>query len=143
MQGINRGSGHTKWPATAMCGARGAARRRALPPQGWLVFLLALLVVLPAAPHPAAAQAGAPPALFGVAGHAWWLDPHFDQFLALYRDLGVTGVRVAVDWKQFERQEGTYDFDIFDRVLSRLNAAGLEITAIFVTVPPWVASDPD
>src|SRR4051812_46835394 len=143
MQGINSSSGHVTRQAIAGWRARDTARRRLPLPHGWLAFLLALLVVLPASPRQAAAQAGAPPALFGVAGHAWWLDPHFDQFLALYRDLGVTGVRVAVDWKQFERQEGQYDFDIFDRVLSRLNAAGLEITAIFVTVPPWVASDPD
>src|SRR4051794_14284812 len=34
-------------------------------------------------------QRGAAPGLFGIAGHAWWLDPHFDQFLALYRDLGI------------------------------------------------------
>ncbi len=87
-------------------------------------------------------QYGAPPALFGIAGHAWWLETHVDQFLALYRDLGVTGVRLPVDWKVYEPREGQYDFTQFDRVLPRLAAAGLEITAIFVTVPPWVASDP-
>jgi hypothetical protein len=132
------------WPDTCRLPRSGwrEARGLARPGRGWLLVLLAVLLVVPAAPRDAVAQGGAPPALFGVAGHAWWLDPHFDQFLALYRDLGVTGVRVAVDWKQFEAQEGQYDFGIFDRVLSRLNAAGLEITAVFVTVPPWVASDP-
>jgi hypothetical protein len=89
-----------------------------------------------------ATQTAARPELFGIAGHAWWLDPHFDQFLAFYRDLGVTGVRLPVDWKVYEPQEGRYDFSQFDRVLPRLAAAGLEITAIFVTIPPWVATDP-
>jgi hypothetical protein len=104
--------------------------------------LLLALVVLPPR-DPVAAQAGARPALFGVAAHAWWLDPHFDQFLGLYRDLGVTGVRIALDWKQFEAQEGRYDFSQYDRVLPRLAAAGLEITGVFVTVPTWASTDPD
>jgi hypothetical protein len=107
----------------------------------WLLALVPLLALLDSR-EPADAQTGAPPGLFGIAGHAWWLDPHFDQFYALYRDLGVTGVRLPVDWKVYEPQEGRYDFSQFDRVLPRLSAAGLEVTAIFVTVPPWVASDP-
>src|SRR5579884_899876 len=71
---------------------------------------IALLVAL------GAVGAHAPPALFGIAGHAWWLDEHFDTFLGFYRDLGVTGVRIPLDWKRFEPQEGQYDFSLFDRV---------------------------
>ncbi|HZU05523.1 MAG TPA: beta-galactosidase [Chloroflexota bacterium] len=84
----------------------------------------------------------APPALFGIAGHAWWLDEHFDTFLGFYRDLGVTGVRIPLDWKRFEPQEGQYDFSLFDRVFPRLAAAGLELTVYFVTVPAWATSNP-
>ena len=104
----------------------------------------------PARRPPAAAGAivGAPdglaasPGLYGIAGHAWWLAQHFDRFVALYRDLGVTGVRLPLDWKAFEPQEGRYDFAQFDYVLPRLAAAGFEITAVWVTVPPWASSDP-
>jgi hypothetical protein len=84
----------------------------------------------------------APPALFGIAGHAWWSDEHFDDFMRMYRDLGITGVRIPLDWKSFEQQEGQYDFSLFDRVLPRLAAAGLELTVYFVTVPPWATSNP-
>jgi hypothetical protein len=94
------------------------------------------------APPASAPQDGVPAGLFGVAGHAWWLAPHMEQFLAQYRELGVTGVRLPVDWKAFEPVEGRYDFGTFDRVLPRLAAAGLEITAVFVTVPAWASSDP-
>jgi polysaccharide biosynthesis protein PslG len=127
---------------------------------GWgLVLLLALALLpprdlgasaVPAQPVAASPLAGdrspaelaAPPGLYGIAGHAWWLAPHFDRFLATYRDLGVTGVRLPLDWKAFEPQEGRYDFAQFDYVLPRLAAAGLEITAVWVTVPPWASSDP-
>ncbi len=84
----------------------------------------------------------APPALFGIAGHAWWSDDHFDTFLHFYRDLGVTGVRIPLDWKRFEPQPGRYDFSLFDRVFPRLAAAGLELTVYFVTVPAWATSNP-
>ncbi len=80
--------------------------------------------------------------LFGIAGHAWWLDRNPDAYLAMYRDLGVQGVRIAVDWKRFEPTEGRYDFSMYDRVLPLLNREGQEITGYFVTVPTWATSDP-
>jgi hypothetical protein len=90
-----------------------------------------------------AAGRGGPRPLFGIAGHAWWSDEHFDTFLRMYRELGITGVRIPLDWKNFEPEEGRYDFSTFDRVFSRLNAEGLTLTVYFVTVPPWATSNPD
>jgi hypothetical protein len=60
----------------------------------------------------------------------------------MYRDLGITGVRIPLDWKRFEPQEGRYDFAVFDRVFNRLHQAGLELTVYFVTVPAWATSNP-
>ncbi|MCA1724009.1 MAG: beta-galactosidase, partial [Thermomicrobia bacterium] len=55
---------------------------------------------------------------FGIAGHMWWLDAHLDEFMAYYHQLGITNVRLSLDWKTFEPQPGQYDFDQFDRVLN-------------------------
>ena len=82
------------------------------------------------------------PAPMGIAGHAWWSDEHFDTFLQMYRDLGITAVRIPLDWKRFEPRDGQYDFSVFDRVFPRLVAAGLELTVYFVTVPAWATSNP-
>ncbi len=123
------------------------------PPGPALIRCLALALVLATTllvavsrPQTVRGQAPSPrpaaPALFGIAGHAWWSDEHFDTFLAMYRELGVTGVRIPLDWKRFEAQEGRYDFSVFDRVFPRLSAAGLELTVYFVTVPAWAASNP-
>src|SRR5579884_2389629 len=70
----------------------------------------------------------APPALFGIAGHAWWLDEHFDTFLGFYRDLGVTGVRIPLDWKRFEPQEAS--------------TTSPSSTAFFPALPPPASSSP-
>jgi hypothetical protein len=109
--------------------------------------VLGLVAILLTLPLPAAGQGGAlrpaPPVLFGIAGHAWWSDEHFDTFMRFYRDLGITGVRIPLDWKRFEPREGQYDFSLFDRVFPRLAAAGLDLTVYFVTVPAWATSNPD
>ena len=84
-------------------GAPGVRQREArhLPWRGLLAFLV-LLVPLATPRDLGAAQQGAPPHLFGIAGHAWWLDPQFEQFYSVYRDLGVTGVRLPVVWKVYQ-----------------------------------------
>lgn len=112
----------------------------------WLVATWIVAVLL-AAPLAVEGQGQslrpAPRSLFGIAGHAWWSDEHLDEFLRMYRDLGITGVRIPLDWKSFEPEEGRYDFSLFDRVFPRLDAAGLTLTVYFVTVPAWATSNPD
>jgi hypothetical protein len=109
-------------------------------------MLVALLAVALVGPPGAASQGSdlrpAPGSLFGIAGHAWWSDEHFDTFLAMYRELGITSVRIPLDWKTFEPEEGRYDFSTFDRVFPRLNDLGLPLTVYFVTVPAWATSNP-
>jgi len=79
---------------------------------------------------------------YGIAGHMWWLDAHLDEFIAYYHQLGITNVRLSIDWKRFEAQQGQYDFAQFDRVLNRLAAENIEVLGSFVTEPPWAATDP-
>jgi hypothetical protein len=78
---------------------------------------------------------------FGIAGHMWWLDSHLDEFMAYYHLLGITNVRLSLDWKTFEPQPGQYDFAQFDRVLNRLAAEGIEVIASFVAAPAWASPD--
>jgi hypothetical protein len=109
---------------------------------------LAVLIIvwLACSPTVAAAPpvtaAGDRDMIFGIAGHAWWLDQHLETFVGAYRDLGVTTVRLSVDWKYIEPTPGVYRWDRYDRVLDRLVDEHLTIVAVFVTVPPWAASDP-
>lgn len=80
--------------------------------------------------------------LFGVSTHAWWIDLDPNAYIDQFNNLSVKELRIAVDWKRFEAVEGKYDFSLYDRTLNRLNNAGFKITGIFVTIPPWVSSNP-
>src|SRR4051794_4842322 len=127
-----------------------AVRRRGGAPFGarrWLATVWLVAAVGLGAPQGAAGQnptpRPAPRSLFGLAGHAWGADEHFDTFLRMYRGLGITGVRIPLDWKNFEPEEGRYDFSVFDRVFPRLDAEGLTLTVYFVTVPAWATSNPN
>jgi hypothetical protein len=83
------------------------------------------------------------PNLYGIASHAWWLDPevHGEELFAALDDLNVTTVRVGIDWKRFEREQGTYDFSKYDRVFGALAERNIEIIANFNTIPAWASVD--
>jgi hypothetical protein len=87
-------------------------------------------------------QAGNPN-VFGIAGHAWWLDPHVygDQLLPALDDLGVTTVRIGIDWKRFEPAPGAYDWSMYDRVLGELARRQIVVVANFNTIPAWASVD--
>jgi hypothetical protein len=76
---------------------------------------------------------------FGIAAHPWWLDMFEDRFIAYYKDLKVTTVRLPFEWKVIEPQQGVYDWSREDRLLHRLNDEGFEVVAEFVTIPPWAS----
>jgi hypothetical protein len=81
--------------------------------------------------------------VFGVASHAWWLDPlvYGDQLLPALDDLQVTTVRIGIDWKRFEAIPGTYDWSLYDRVFSELARRNILIIANFNTIPAWASAD--
>jgi hypothetical protein len=83
------------------------------------------------------------PRLFGIASHAWWLDPKVngEELFAAIDDLDVTTVRVGIDWKRFERERGTYDWSKYDRVFGALADRNIEIIANFNTIPAWASAD--
>jgi hypothetical protein len=81
--------------------------------------------------------------LYGIASHAWWLDPevHGEELFAALDDLDVTTVRVGIDWKRFEREQGIYDWSKYDRVFGALAERNIEIIANFNTIPAWASVD--
>ncbi len=83
------------------------------------------------------------PMVFGVASHAWWLDPlvYGDQLLPALDDLQVTTVRLGIDWKRFEPSPGVYDWSLYDRVFSELAIRNIVIIANFNTIPAWASVD--
>ncbi len=109
--------------------------------------LLVLVVLVGVLPGVVQAQ-GTPeppgnPMVFGVASHAWWLDPlvYGDQLLPALDDLQVTTVRLGIDWKRFEPSPGVYDWSLYDRVLSELAVRNIVIIANFNTIPYWASVD--
>jgi hypothetical protein len=83
------------------------------------------------------------PNVFGIAAHAWWLDPEVygDQLFPALDDLGVTTVRIGIDWKRFEPEQGQYDWSKYDRVLGELARRNVVIIANFNTIPAWASVD--
>ena len=83
------------------------------------------------------------PMVFGIASHAWWLDPeaYGDQLLPALDDLGVTTVRLSIDWRRFEPTRGQFDWDMYDRVLGELAKRNIVIVATFNTIPGWASVD--
>lgn len=119
-----------------------------------LTLLLLALLLLPALPVGAAEPL--PPASptvvwhspdanrlkYGIAGHMWWLDSHLDEFIAQYHTLGITSVRLSIDWRTFQPQPEQFVWVQYDRVLNRLAAEHIEVIGSFVTAPAWASSDP-
>lgn len=111
-------------------------------------LLVAILVSLAWAlsiPKPIAAQTptSGNPNLFGIAAHAWFLDPYGDQLYPALDELRVTTVRLSIDWKLFEPVQGTYDWSLYDRVFSELAKRHIIIVADFNTIPAWASTDPE
>src|SRR5439155_15724903 len=85
----------------------------------WMMFLALSLLVLACvlgAPRPTLARPSAEPtaltfpadraALKGMTGHWWHLDRYGGRLLDEYARLGVTNVRLSVDWVLIEPAEG-------------------------------------
>ncbi len=85
------------------------------------------------------------PYLYGIAAHAWWLDPdvYGDQLFPALDELGVTTVRIGIDWKRFEPEPGRFDWSMYDRVFSELAERNILIVANFNTIPYWASTDQD
>lgn len=111
-------------------------------------FIAVLLLVLVAgslvpAPTRAEDSQDGNPFVFGIASHAWWLDPEVygDQLFAALDDLNVTTVRLSIDWRRFEPVQGQFDWRLYDDVFGELAKRNIVIVADFNTIPGWASSD--
>ena len=109
-----------------------------------LLLLAMVALLLPLVPRPVIANEDTEtgnPLVFGIAGHAWWLDPEVygDQLLPALDDLRVTTVRLSIDWKRFEPEPGVFEWGLYDRVFGELARRNIVIVANFNTIPAWAS----
>ena len=118
-----------------------------------LLSALVLAVLAMASPHPAIAEPAGEarestlPAdragLKGMAGHWWHVDRFGSGFVDQYARLGVTNVRLAVDWSAIEPAEGQLDFTRLDPVMAAFRQRRIEVVPVVASVPLWAALNPD
>jgi hypothetical protein len=77
--------------------------------------------------------------LKGVVGHWWYMERYGERLLDEYVALGVTNVRLAVDWRQIEETEGELNFDRLDPVMDGFQERGIEVVPVVATVPTWAS----
>jgi hypothetical protein len=82
-----------------------------------------------------AARAG----IKGVVGHWWYVDRYGTPLVDQYARLGVTNVRLAVDWVHIEAVEGKRDFSRLDPIMAAFQDRGIEVVPVLATVPPWAS----
>ncbi|HMM43424.1 MAG TPA: glycosyl hydrolase [Thermomicrobiales bacterium] len=113
---------------------------------GRIATILLLVVVaaglLPSPLRAADTQDGNP-FIYGIAAHAWWLDPEVygDQLFPALDDLNVTTVRLSIDWRRFEPVQGQFDWRLYDAVFGELAKRDIVIVADFNTIPGWASVD--
>lgn len=77
----------------------------------------------------------------GMVGHWWYLDRYGPRLLDEYERLGVTNVRLAVDWLHLEAVEGQRTYGRLDPIMDGLRQRGIEVVPVIATVPPWAAEN--
>jgi hypothetical protein len=130
----------------------------------WSVGLVVLAVGLPLS-VPAAAQESPPssvtpspdanpsgPALVldadqaglkGIVGHWWYLQRYGDALLDEYVRLGVTNVRLAVDWRDIEEfEEGQRSYADLDPIMDAFADRGIEVVPVVAAIPVWASLNP-
>jgi hypothetical protein len=73
----------------------------------------------------------------GMAGHWWYADRYGPRLLDEFTALGVTNVRLAVDWLHIEAVQGEVHFEKLDPIIFGLRDRGIEVIPVIATMPPW------
>ncbi len=66
-----------------------------------------------------------------------------DWALGLIHNGGFAWVRQHFPWKEIEPESGHYEWDRWDRVVTRLRDSGLKTVAVLDAAPEWVGNPPD
>lgn len=69
-------------------------------------------------------------------------DADLARELDLYVSMGMTWIRIDVDWSAIEAAEGVYDWTVPDRVVAAAEARGMQVMGIIAYSPDWATSDP-
>jgi beta-galactosidase len=81
--------------------------------------------------------------LYGAAYyHEYMPSERLDKDIELMKDAGLTVVRVGESsWALFEPQEGVFEFEWMDRILDKMQAAGIKVILGTPTysIPAWMA----
>ena len=85
-----------------------------------------------------------PPAVYTVGvsgGYGMMAEPAADltRELDIYRAMGVSWLRIDVDWSAIESTEGVFDWSTVDRVVAA--ATGFQILGVLAYSPLWATSD--
>jgi len=143
--------------------SRGAVTR--LRRYVWSVGLVVLAAGVPLSAPTAAAKesppssippnSGAPPTgaaivldpdragLKGMVGHWWYVQRYGDALLDEYVRLGVTNVRLAVDWRDIEQfAEGQRSYAHLDPIMDAFAERGLEVVPVVAAIPVWASLNP-
>jgi hypothetical protein len=81
--------------------------------------------------------------LKGIVGHWWYLQRYGDALLDHYVRLGVTNVRLAVDWRDIEELEaGQRNYAHLDPIMDAFADRGIEVIPVVATIPVWASLNP-
>lgn len=115
-----------------------------------LLFAITLAALLAVATSPATISGQTPleiptdrPALKGVVGHWWYVEKYGSRLLDEYAALGVTSVRLAVDWQHIEPIPGVRHFERLDPILLGFHSRGIEVLPVIATAPSWATLNGD
>lgn len=65
-----------------------------------------------------------------------------ERELRMYADLGISMVRIDVDWSDIERVQGTYDWSVVDHTFNAAEKFGLTVVGILAYTPEWATTVP-
>lgn len=96
----------------------------------------------PARPKTASGAVGLKELLYGVSYyHEYQTEERLEKDIRLMQEAGVNVVRLAESsWSGFEPEEGRFEFAWMDRVIDRLDKAGIRVIVGTPTysIPPWL-----
>jgi Cellulase (glycosyl hydrolase family 5) len=117
----------------------------------WNLWSLMLFLVAAAPCHAQADQAPAATialepdraGLKGMVGHWWYIQKYGDALLDHYVHLGVTNVRLAVDWRDIEEfGAGQRNYAHLDPIMDAFADRGIEVIPVVATIPVWASLNP-
>ncbi len=85
-----------------------------------------------------------PPAVVGMNMHPERYDEkNAEMHFIKAKELGITQVRLNVEWSAMEREKGKWDFRVMDRNIAMAKKYGMKVLAVLSYNTPWNASCPE